>query len=210
MEGTHAQTQTQTQKLNDTQLVILSAAAQRSDHALLPFPQNLSVRGAALDKIITSLLKRSLIEERPVADGAREWRRDEDSRAYSLFLTTAGLAALGIDDTEKDQPATAAAPGKGRAETACPRRNVKKASSATPKKRSASPQSKQALVIKMLRRKPGATIDDIVAETDWQPHSVRGFFSGIVKKKLKLPLVSEVGKNGVRRYRIAAATSHKA
>ena len=201
---------TQTPKLNDTQLVVLSAAAQREDHALLPFPQSLSVKGSALDKVITPLLKQSLIEERRVSDGAREWRRDEDSRAYGLFLTTAGLAALGLDETEKDQPVTGAAPGKGRAETACPRRNVKKASSATPKKRSASPQSKQALVIKMLRRKSGATIDDIVAETDWQPHSVRGFFSGVVKKKLKLPLVSEVGKNGVRRYRMAAAKSDRA
>ena len=201
---------TQTPKLNDTQLVVLSAAAQREDNALLPFPQRLSVKGSALDKVITPLLKRSLIEERRVVEGAPEWRRDEDSRAYGLFLTTVGLVALGIDETEKDQPATVAAPGKGKAEAACPRRNVKKASSATLKKCSASPQSKQALVIKMLRRKSGATIDDIVAETGWQPHSVRGFFSGIVKKKLKLPLVSEVGKNGVRRYRIAAATSHKA
>ncbi|WP_244505548.1 DUF3489 domain-containing protein [Methyloceanibacter stevinii] len=188
----------------------MSAAAQREDHALLPFPQSLRVKGSALDKVIMPLLKRSLIEERRVSDGALEWRRDEDSRAYGLFLATAGLVALGIDETEKNQRATAGAPDKGKAEAACPRRNVKKASSAALKKRSASPQSKQALVITMLRRKSGATIDDIVAETGWQPHSVRGFLSGVVKKKLGLPLVSEVGKNGVRRYRIAAAKSHKA
>jgi hypothetical protein len=41
-------TQTSPPKLNDTQLVILSAAAQRGDHALLPFPQSLTVKGAAV------------------------------------------------------------------------------------------------------------------------------------------------------------------
>ena len=62
----------------------------------------------------------------------------------------------------------------------------------------------------MLRRQSGVTIDDIVAKTGWQPHSVRGFFSGLVRKKLNLPLVSDVGKDGMRRYHIASVTSSKA
>ena len=62
----------------------------------------------------------------------------------------------------------------------------------------------------MLRRQSGVSIDDIVAKTGWQPHSVRGFFSGLVRKKLKLPLVADVGKDGVRRYHIAPIASSKA
>ena len=44
----------------------------------------------------------------------------------------------------------------------------------------------------------------LMEATGWQPHSVRGFLSATVKKKLGLSLVSETSKDGVRRYRIDA------
>ena len=76
--------------------------------------------------------------------------------------------------------------------------------------RAAQGGTKQDLVIQMLGRRSGVSINEIVAKTDWQPHSVRGFFSGVVRKKLGLPLVSEAGKDGVRRYHIAPIVSPKA
>lgn len=65
-----------------------------------------------------------------------------------------------------------------------------------------SKNTKAELILKKLRKAKGVSIDMLIAETGWQAHSVRGFLSAVVKKKLALDLVSESGKDGVRRYRV--------
>jgi hypothetical protein len=61
--------------------------------------------------------------------------------------------------------------------------------------------TKHARIIAMLRAPAGATIAAIMAATDWQQHSVRGFLAGVVRKKLGLNLISELTDKG-RVYRI--------
>jgi hypothetical protein len=85
-----------------------------------------------------------------------------------------------------------------------PVKRSKSKSSAARAPRKAGLATKHDRVLSLLRAKSGATIAAISKATGWQPHSVRGFLAGVVKKKLGLTLTSEKAKSG-RIYRIKSA-----
>lgn len=62
--------------------------------------------------------------------------------------------------------------------------------------------SKTATVLELLKRSGGATLKDLMDATDWQAHSVRGFLSGTVRKKMGLRVVSSKPEDGERVYSI--------
>ena len=70
--------------------------------------------------------------------------------------------------------------------------------------------SKQAKVISLLRRPEGATLDVLMAATNWQRHSVRGVLADAVKKRLGLTIVSEKEPGAARVYRIAESSRAQA
>ena len=70
-------------------------------------------------------------------------------------------------------------------------------------------ESKKSLIIAMLRAPAGVTIEAMARAAKWQPHSVRGFLAGVVRKKLGLTLVSADTANG-RVYRITDRTASAA
>jgi hypothetical protein len=203
-------------KLSDTQLMILSSASQRADHAAI-LPANL--KGSAAKKVVDRLLKENLLEELRATGDLPVWGRGEDNRPYSLRITKAGLKAIEIEDAAEAQNdhatalpnGTAAAdvsakakpgerlvptkPSGGRKTTAM-RAKATKGSSDRVKS-----NSKQDRILALLQRPKGATLDVLVKETQWQKHSVRGFLAGTVRKKLRLPLLSEKIE-GIRTYRI--------
>ncbi|SFC00055.1 DUF3489 domain-containing protein [Tropicimonas isoalkanivorans] len=190
-------------KLSDTQLVILSAAAQREDRNVLPLPG--SLRGGAAAKVVGALLSRGLIAEtatdsRAKTDAAlnRIWRNDEDGNAILLHITDAGLAAIGVEPESGGSAPTDA----DEAPSAEPPQDAPAGADPAPKARTPRTGTKQAKLIEMLRAEGGATIEEIVAETGWQAHTVRGAMSGALKKKLGLTITSEKVEGRGRVYAI--------
>ena len=191
-------------KLTDAQLVILSAAGQRDGGAVLPLPKSLKINKAAAAKTIKSLMNRGLVTEKPAARDDDVWRETEDGRRRKLVITDAGLAAIGVgadEESDTQSPAAKARLKKRKPRTgrSAPGRQTKTETSPPTVRQG----TKQALLIDLLKRKDGATIDEFVDATGWQPHSVRGAISGALKKKLGLTVNSKVIEGRGRVYRIA-------
>ena len=208
-------------KFSDTQLLILSSASQRTDHAAV-LPANL--KGSAAKKVVDKLLNEKLLQELRAKDDMPVWRRGGDNRPYTLRITKAGLRAIEVEDvasapdnsatTDPDAVAAVSTEAKSSERPSRAKRSgAKKAATVSAKATKASsdrvkPDSKQDRIVALLQRPEGATLDALVKETEWQKHSVRGFLAGTVRKKLKLPLLSEK-IDGVRTYRIGTAKAGK-
>ncbi|WP_323019274.1 DUF3489 domain-containing protein [Pararhodobacter sp.] len=174
-------------KISDTQAIILSAAAQRDDRIALPLPE--SLRGGAAAKVVGAMLAKGLLQEvdADTRKGEPMWRETGDGHGVTLVATDAGLAAIGIE--LEDANTAPAGATDAPTEEAAP--DTPSGLEAAPKARTPRTGTKQAKLIEMLRDEGGATIDEIVEATGWQPHTVRGAFSGALKKTLGLEVTSE-------------------
>jgi hypothetical protein len=94
------------------------------------------------------------------------------------------------------------APKKAKSEKATT--SAKKAPKNTKKAAGARDGSKTATILNMLKRTGGATAQELLNATCWQPHSLRGFLSGTVSKKKGLTVVSIKGEDGERTYSVKA------
>jgi len=174
-------------KLTDTQLVILSAAAQRKDRCLVAPP---TLKGGAAQRVANKLISSGLVKEVKAKTDDPVWRRDQGSGApYALKLTAAGAKAIVAD--EGAEPENANNEGgalENHSQLAVPSETAAQvAPSAAMEPVAAGPSarrsgSKLARVIELLQRDHGATIDELIDATDWLAHTTRAALTGLRKR----------------------------
>jgi hypothetical protein len=171
-------------KLTDAQLIVLTSACKRDDGlAVLPA----GMKPAVAAKIATSLGNKGLVREIRAKPGAPVWSEDAEGRTYSLKILKAGRDAIGVtEDSDEannaEAPATAAAARQG---------------------------TKRALIIGLLQRPKGATLDELIAATGWLPHTTRAALSVLRRAGMAIDRSrDEAGKPSV--YRMAPDMAAKA
>ena len=176
-------------KLTETQTIILSAGAKREGNIAMPLPKGLA--GAAAKMTVSKMIERGWLQEvdANLRKGEPLWRETGDGHGTTLVVTDAGLLAVGIEPVVVK---TVVSIRKQAAEAAAPKVPTIRAG------------TKQATLIAMLRAQGGATIEEIMAATGWQSHTVRGAMAGALKKKLGLDVTSEKDDARGRIYRLPA------
>lgn len=202
-------------KFSDTAILILSNAALKSDRLLLPLPRSIKATPVIIEKTILKLKMQNLVEELPAKPKDDVWRKDENDRPLALAITQAGIEAVDGGFLAESILPTKRLTKKRRAQTGKPGPGGKlskqpkpKAASAQPDKAHASPNAQKNTkanhILALLKRTNGATLAEMMKATGWQIHSVRGFLSGTVKKRLGLKLSTEQAGGEDRHYKIPA------
>ena len=189
-------------KLTNTQVAVLASACQRED-GLATRPA--SLRPAAAAKVAAKLIELGLVREVRAKGDAPAWREDEQGRAYGLKILKAGRAAMPADASaasslaQADANASTTPQDDGSEANGSSADDAEQPAAAEP----AKVGSKRALVINLLRRGEGATIDDLIAATDWLPHTTRAALSGLRKGGIAIER-SKAQRGTASVYRIAA------
>jgi hypothetical protein len=172
-------------KLSDLQLVLLSTASQRQDGNLFPVAESLKASTARITQGIEGLIALGYAQEGEVVARVPNWRED-GGRRIGVAITDAGKSAI---DSEE---ATAGGKGEGDTPPSPP------SSPPATAKCAVRAGTKQALLVGMLQRDEGATIQQIVDATAWLPHTTRAALTGLKKRGFEIS--SEKGE-GVTLYR---------
>ena len=175
-------------KLTETQTNILTAGAQRPDNIAMPLPKGLA--GAAAKMAVNKMIEHGLLQEvdANLRRGEPLWRETGDGHGTTLVVTDAGLLAIGIEPVVAQAMAA-----------------IRKHAAEMPEAKPPTPQragTKQATLIALLQAPEGATMEAMIAATNWKAHTLRGVMSGALGKKLGLGVTSVKEDGKCRMYRI--------
>lgn len=180
--------------ITNNQRAVLHAAAHSANLVAWPVPPMLGLSKGSATIVVKGLLTKDLVEERPALGNDPVWREEDDGRQFTVVITKAGMAAIGMlpDNEEGQEPGEAGAAGTADAPIATMNQD---------QPRMPRTGSKLAILVALLSREEGATVEEMVAATGWQAHSVRGVMSGALAKKFGLQIASEKVEGRGRVYR---------
>lgn len=172
--------QTMSIQLTDTQLVMLSAAAQRQNRCIVAPP---NLKGVAVQKIARKLVAAGLAKETKAKRDAHIWRRDDAiGQAYALKVTAAGLKAIAVEDAVTAEDADEVSPAP---HVEGQKVDHETAVGSIPRPTAiAAPRegSKLATVVNLLRRDGGATVEELADTMGWLHHTTRAALTGLRKR----------------------------
>jgi hypothetical protein len=187
-------------KLTDTQLIVLSKATASEDGAAI-LPERLTK--AAAMKVGSSLVARKLMREIRSKPGMAIWREDENGRTLSLVMTRTGRDVIGVeaDHEVPDQQKTGAAgsnarsraPAKATESHGALKPSASQSSGKDAQQGSSLPRegSKQALIVTMMQKSKGASIEALIEATGWLPHTTRAALTGLRKRGFSIEYKKE-------------------
>lgn len=180
--------------LTDMQRVILAHAATRDDGRVFPVPSTLHKNAGAIGLCLNATLSSGLVAKVPATRGDVAWSTTTGSEPETLVITEMGLAAIGLTVTNQQ----AIVSGPLHAPTTADKRHAPRVG------------SKLGLLIARLSQVEGATLEELMALTGWQKHSVRGAISGALKTRHQLDVTSTVIEGRGRVYRIPVSAKDDA
>ena len=131
-----------------------------------------------------------IAEENTTAATTASSKKPKPNKKARVAPRRANVAPAKAKSARKATPAKKAPKGRTKREVA--------------KSKVARDGSKTAKILDLLKRPGGATSKDLMKATGWLPHSVRGFLSGTVRKKMGLTVTSTKGEDGERTYSVEA------
>ena len=182
--------------LTVAQLLVLTTAAQRPDHMVLPLPPTIRARGGAQRNLLGALLKMDLIAETSVDDASIAWRTDEAGQHHGLRITAAGLTAAGVHadatvestDADADTNTEEAVVSTGDDAAVVEEAAAEQGRQEAPPRR---PTGKLGEVLQAISAEAGATLAEITTLTGWLPHTARAAVTGLRKRGFDVALIRD-------------------
>jgi hypothetical protein len=184
-------------KLTQAQQLVL-ASARDHDCGLAVRPDKL--RGVQLAKMTTSLIDKGLAKEIKAKPGAPIWREDEQGRGFSLKILKAGRDAVSLSSASSVETLVGG-------ETPVAVHDVESGQHAIGTIPIIGP--KRTLIVGLMQRAQGATIQDLIAATGWLPHTTRAALSGLRKEGIAIER-SPADRGRGSNYRVVSKQAEKA